>query len=160
MKRSLVAACGKNVMFGSKVAVSGWENVYLGNNVVIGSGAMILTTRAKVILGDNVMFGPNVTIVTGNHRTDIIGRTMYSIKDAEKLPENDQDVVFRGDNWVGVNATILKGVTVGEGAVIAAGAVVVKDVPAYAIVAGVPAKVVSMRFSEEQTREHEALMKY
>ena len=57
----------------------------------------------------------------------------------------DKDVVFEGDNWVGANAIILKGVTVGKGSVISAGAVVTHDVPPYAIVGGVPAKVIRMR---------------
>ena len=66
----------------------------------------------------------------------------------EKLPENDQDVVFEGDNWIGANVTILKGVTIGEGAVIAAGSVVNKVVPSYSVVGGVPARVIRMRFTE------------
>ena len=61
-----------------------------------------------------------------------------SICDDEKLPENDQDVVFAGDNWVGSNAVILKGVTIGRGAVVASGAVVNKDVQDYSIVGGCP----------------------
>jgi len=70
---------------------------------------------------------------------------MITVTDSEKSPDNDKDVVFEGDNWVGANATILKGVTVGKGSVISAGAVVTHDVPPYAIVGGVPAKVIRMR---------------
>lgn len=70
---------------------------------------------------------------------------MIAVTDKDKLPENDQDVVFEGDNWIGANAIILKGVTVGKGSVISAGAVVTHNVPAYAIVGGVPAKVIRMR---------------
>ena len=91
------------------------------------------------------MFGPGVTVVTGDHRTDKLDRPMITVTDSEKLPENDKDVVFEGDNWVGANAIILKGVTVGKGAVISAGAVVTHEVPPYAIVGGVPAKVIRMR---------------
>ena len=70
---------------------------------------------------------------------------MAAISDDEKLPGNDQDVALMGDNWVGSNAVILKGVTVGRGAVVASGAVVNKDVPDYSIVAGVPARVIGSR---------------
>lgn len=101
------------------------------------------------------MFGPNVTVITGDHRTDLIGRYMTSVRNEEKLPENDQAVVFEGDNWIGANVTILKGVRVGNGAIVASGAVVDKDVPPYAIVGGVPAKVIKYRFTEKQILEHE-----
>ena len=54
------------------------------------------------------------------------------------------------DVWIGLNATILDGVTIGDGAIVAAGAVVTKDVPPYAVVAGVPAKIIKYRFTESQ----------
>ena len=104
-----------------------------------------MCTRAKVIIKDHVMFGPNVTIISGDHRIDIVDKPMATLNDDDKLPENDMEVVFEGDNWIGENATILKGVNVGYGAVIAAGAVVVKDVKPYTVVAGVPAREVKKR---------------
>ena len=60
--------------------------------------------------------------------------------------------------WVGCNAVILKGVRVGRGAVVGAGAVVTKDVPPYAIVGGNPGKVIRFRFTEEQIQEHERIL--
>lgn len=75
-----------------------------------------------------------------------------------KLPENDLDVVFEGDNWIGMNSTILKGVTIGRGCVVAAGAVVNKSTPPYSVVGGVPAKVLKMRFTKEQIAEHERFL--
>ena len=85
---------------------------------------------------------------------DIVGRTMISVTNEEKRPEDDKDIIFEGDNWVGANATILKGVTIGQGSVIAAGSVVTRDVPQFSIVGGVPAKVIKMRFSEEMVQAH------
>ena len=73
----------------------------------------------------------------------------------DKHPEDDQDVHIEDDVWIGTNTTLLKGVTVGRGAVVAAGALVTKDVPPYAIVGGVPAKVLKYRFTPEQIQEHE-----
>ena len=82
------------------------------------------------------MFGPNCSIITGDHRIDIVGKYMQEVTVAEKKPENDMPVVIEGDNWIGANALILKGVTVGKGAVVAAGSVVTHNVPSYSIVGG------------------------
>lgn len=96
----------------------------------------------------------------GDHRTDIIGKHIFEVKDSEKKSENDADVHIDDGVWVGCNVTILKGVHIGTGAVIAAGSVVVKDVPSYAIVGGVPAKVLKYRFSEEDILEHERMINF
>lgn len=142
--RASLGKCGKNVRV-AKGSFSGIQNIEIGNNVFLGTGFALLSSRAKIIIGDDVMFGPGVTVVTGDHRTDILDRPMITVTDSEKITDNDKDVVFEGDNWVGANAIILKGVTVGKGSVISAGAVVTHNVPAYAIVGGVPAKVIRMR---------------
>lgn len=144
--KSTFCSCGKNVSIGKKCTVYGAENLSVDDHVSIGPGALIMCTRAKITIGSHTMFGPNVTMITGGHRTDIRGRFMDEISNAEKRPEDDKDITLMGDNWIGANATILKGVTVGEGAVVAAGAVVTKDVPAYSIVGGVPARVIKYRF--------------
>lgn len=156
-KRALCASCGKNVFIGRGCKFT-WENIYLGNDISINEDAIFLSTRAKVIIGDHVMFGPKVTIITGDHRIDILGRYMSTITESEKLKENDEDVVFEGDNWIGSNVTILKGVHIGEGAIVASGAVVTKDVPAYSIVGGIPAKVIKTRFSLDEIKQHKELL--
>ncbi len=147
-KKALLGKCGKRVLICRKCKMT-WNHVYMGNDVYVNEGALFLSTRADIHIGDHVMFGPNVTMITGGHRTDIRGRYMTDISEEEKLPENDQDIILQGDNWIGANALILKGVTIGEGAVVGAGAVVTKDVPPYAIVGGVPAKVLKYRFDDE-----------
>ena len=85
-----------------------------------------------IYLGDRVQIGPHVTIVTDNH--DFANRSVLRCK----------SVKIGNGVWIGANVTILPGVTVGENAVIAAGAVVTKDVPANSIVGGNPAKVIRM----------------
>lgn len=152
------SSCGENVRVGRKYSFSGISNITVGNNTCLGAGTRILTTRAKVNIGDHVMFGPGITIITGNHRTDIVGRYMDSVKDADKRPEDDQDVNIQDDVWIGANATILKGVTIGQGSIISAGSIVTKDVPPYSIVGGVPAKVIKMRFDEETIKKHEEML--
>ena len=93
-----------------------------------------MSTRAEVLIHNNVMFGPRVTIITGNHRYDIVGRTMSSITDKEKRSSDDQNVIIESDVWIGANAIILKGVHISTGSIVAAGACVTSDVPEYSIV--------------------------
>lgn len=154
LKKSLCDSCGKKVLI-CRDCKATWNNVIIGNDVSINEGARFLNSRAKVIIKDHVMFGPNVTVITGDHRIDLIGRYMSSVTDNEKLKANDVNVIFEGDNWIGANVTVLKGVVIGKGAVVAGGAVVNKNVPPYAIVAGVPAKVIKMRFNEADIARHE-----
>ena len=157
--KSGLGKCGKNVVLGSNLSISGIGNIYIGNNSSIGGNCILLTTKAKIIIGDHVMIAPHVCIVTGNHRIDVIGRYMNTIMDHEKREEDDKDVIFEGDNWVGLGSIILKGVHVGIGAVIGAGSVVTKDVPPYALVCGNPAKVIKMRFLEEEIIKHKEVIK-
>lgn len=146
--------CGINISIGRQSEIT-CENVSLGNNVHLGLRTCIMSTRAEVKIGSDVMFGPGVTIITGDHRTDIVGRTMYSITNDEKKPENDEDVIIGNDVWIGANVTILKGVRIDDGCVIAAGSVVTKSTPAGGvIIGGVPAKVIGQRFSEEDWNMH------
>lgn len=80
---------------------------------------------------------------------------IIDVTDAEKLPEHDAPVVIEDDVWCGANVTILKGVTIGHGSVVAAGAVVTKSCPPYSIIGGVSAKIIKKRFTPEQIKEHE-----
>lgn len=76
----------------------------------------------------------------------------------DKLPENDAAVVIEDDVWTGANVTILKGVTIGRGSVVAAGAVVTKSWPPYSIIGGVPANVLKMRFTPAEIEKHERIL--
>lgn len=138
---------GKNVRIGRNGLYT-YGNIVLGNNINLGQDCYLIAALAPIIIGDDVMFGPRVSVFTGDHRYDITSKPMINVTNEEKLPENDKPVIFKGDNWVGTGAIILKGVTVGKGAIISAGAVVVRDVPPYSIVGGVPAKVLKGRFDK------------
>lgn len=145
LRRSF-AACGENVTLGRRSEISGVGNIYMGHDVYLGPEATLLTTRAKIRIGNYVMTGPRLTIITGDHRTDILDRPMMELTDEDKLPDNDQDVVVGDDVWMGSGVTILKGVHVSDHCVIAAGAVVTKDVePEYSIWGGVPARCLASR---------------
>lgn len=109
------------------------KNIHVGDHLIINYGCTILDV-AEVTMGDWVMIGPHVLISTVNHPLSPRGR--------RNRLGNAAPVRIGDDVWVGGHATILPGVTIGDGAVVAAGAVVTKDVPPYTVVAGVPARVV------------------
>jgi len=140
---------GKNVKIGKGAKFAGIKNISTGNNVFIGENNLFICTRAKVVIGDGVMFGPNVTVITGGHETRITNMPMYLIQDKDKAPDLDRDIIFEGDNWIGANATILRGVTIAKGTVVAAGAVVTHDTQPFSIVGGVPAKMLKSRIGNK-----------
>lgn len=146
--------CGKHVYLRPSCSdLKGLWNMTVGDYTSIPKGATFYCTEASLTIGKKVIFGPHPTIITGDHRIDVIGK--YIMDSKEKLPENDAPVVIEDDVWTGANVTILKGVTIGRGSVIAAGAVVTKSFPPYSVIGGVPAKVLKMRFSEKEIEEHE-----
>lgn len=108
-------------------------NITLGKNFYANHNCTILDA-AQVTIGDNVMLGPNVCITTATH-------PLLSEPRANGL-ESCASISIADNVWIGLGATILPGVTVAENAVIAAGAVVTKDVPANVVVAGVPATII------------------
>lgn len=157
IKRKL-KSCGNNVRIEPDRVFAGLSNIFLGNHIYIGPRSLIYSTGAQLRIQDHFISGPGLTIITGDHRTNYIGKYIDEIRGKDKLPENDKDVLIEKDVWCGANVTILKGVTLHRGCVVAAGAVVTEDVPAYSIVGGVPAKVLSMRFSSDEIAEHERII--
>lgn len=105
----------------------------IGNNVHVNEGCL-LDARGRIEIGDNVSISHRVNFITATH-------------DAKSPAFNFKSGKITIGNyvWIGVNATILGSVTLGEGCVVAAGAVVTRDVPCYTIVAGVPAKPIGER---------------
>lgn len=126
---------GKNVNIERRAMIT--STMRIGDNSGIGIGAHI---HGKVIIGSNVMMGPNVTIYTTNHQTARTDIPMCQQGFCKMKP-----VIIGDDVWIGGNVTILPGVTIGNGAIIAACAVVTKNVPDYAVVAGNPAVVKKYR---------------
>lgn len=151
--------CGKGVYLRPMSSdIKGLYNLSIGDGTSVPKGSTFYCTGAPLTIGRKVIFGPNPTIITGDHRIDLIGKYIIDVTVDEKLPENDASVTIEDDVWCGANVTILKGVTIGHGSVIAAGAVVTKSFPPYSIIGGVPAKLLKRRFSEEEIKEHERLL--
>lgn len=157
-KRAM-AHCGKGVYLRPMSSdIKGLQNLSVGDGTSIPKGSVIYCTDAPCTIGKKVIFGPQPTIITGDHRIDILGKHIIDVTVDEKLPENDLPVVIEDGCWIGANVTILKGVTIGRGSVVAAGAVVTKSCEPYSIIGGVPAKLIKMRFTPEQIKEHERLI--
>jgi acetyltransferase-like isoleucine patch superfamily enzyme len=155
--RPLFASHGRNLWFDPAGSFS-FSNIHVGDNVSLGIRPNLIAAHSTIVIGNNVMFGPEVAIFGGNHRTTLVGRFMCDITDAEKRPDDDLGVTIADDVWVGTRAIILDGVTIGRGVVVAAGAIVTKNVPPYAIAAGAPARVVKFRWDVETILKHEAVL--
>ncbi|WP_020614860.1 sugar O-acetyltransferase [Paenibacillus daejeonensis] len=107
------------------------KNIRIGKQVFINSGCRF-QDQGGIIIGDEALIGHNVVLATLNHDMD-------PRKRSTTIPA---PIVIGKKVWIGANATVLPGVTIGDHAVIAAGAVVTKDVPADTVVGGVPAKMI------------------
>jgi len=121
-----------------------------GEHLFMGRGCSI---GPKVQMGNYVMLGPEVSITGSDHRIDKVGIPMIFAGRPE-LPET----VIGSDVWLGRGSLIMAGVSIGDGAVVAAQSVVTKSVPPYAIVAGVPAKIIRMRFDKEDQQRHSRVL--
>ena len=109
------------------------KNITIGKNVFMNSGCK-LQDQGGITIGDGVLIGHNVVLATLNHDMDPQKRSTL----------HPAPIIIGNNVWIGANATIIPGVTIGEGSIIAAGAVVTKDVPANVIVGGVPAKIIKI----------------
>jgi acetyltransferase-like isoleucine patch superfamily enzyme len=133
--KSLAAACLENVYFGPRVTIVGWENLEIGRNVSIHRNAYI-DASGGVFIGNDVSIAHDVSILSFEHgHADPSRPIKYN-------PLRLAEVRIHDDVWIGCGARILAGVGIGHRAIVAAGAVVVEDVPSGTIVGGVPARVV------------------
>lgn len=112
------------------VFVNHAEFVSIGKNIYINHACTMLAL-GRIVIEDDVLIGPKVNLLSEGHPIDPNNRKALEVK----------PVVIKRNAWIGAGATILPGVTVGENSIVAAGAVVNKDVPANTIVGGIPAKI-------------------
>ena len=122
------------------------KNITIGKDVFINSGCHF-QDQGGIEIGDGTLIGHNVVLATINHDLD-----------PKENRKNHYAPIKIGEHvWIGSNATILSGVTIGDHAVVAAGAVVTQDVPAMTVVGGVPAKVLRV-VREEKEKQYEAVV--
>lgn len=127
------------------------KHIILGNYVGIGPGCIFLCDTE---IGNKVAIAANVAFLNSDdHNYDVIGKTMWDSGRGDKYK-----IVVSDDVWIGHGAIILSPSRIGRGSIVAAGSTVISDVKPYSIVAGIPAKVVKMRFTKEQIVEHENIL--
>jgi acetyltransferase-like isoleucine patch superfamily enzyme len=160
-QKNKLGACGKHVYFEKNTGFLRYpENIKIGDNVIVKEGARICScnnhamitigknttigyhtfifSSDKIKIGDDCLIAPFVYIVDSNH--GIEKHTRINLQSNITSP-----VIIADDVWIGTGARILPGIEIGEGAVIAAGAVVNIDVPPYEIYGGIPAKKIGVR---------------
>ncbi len=115
------------------------KNIHIGKNVFINMGCKF-QDQGGIFIGDGALIGHNVVLATLNH----------AISPGDRATMIPAPIHIGRHVWIGANATVLPGVTIGEGAIVAAGAVVTKDVPKNTMVGGVPARVIRTIDEEER----------
>ncbi len=169
--KGLTLRCPGRITFGNSVAIddhslldAGGASITLGHKVIVSRNCVIQAKTAGITIGDRTDIGCN-TIVTSSGGVSIgnsvliagncyIGGGRY-ITERIDIPMMDQGLYTRGsviigdDVWIGAAAIVLDGVSIGRGCIVGAGAVVTKDLPDYAVVAGVPATIKKMRVGGE-----------
>ncbi len=128
-----LGSIGRDVWIAKTFNCDNGKNIHIGDNFTGNYNITMLDIR-EINIGDNVMIGPNTLITTVNHPMTPMGRRKHL---GIAKPVNIGD-----DVWIGGNVTVLPGVTIGNNVVVAAGAVVTKDIPDNCLVGGVPAKVI------------------
>lgn len=177
--QNLVLRHPQKISLGNRVAIddgvlldasgAGDLGIELGDHVIVSRNCVIQGKTGSVLIGPKTDLGCNV-VITSNSGIEIghsvliaancyIGGGRY-ITDHLDIPMMDQGVYTKGpvvikdDVWLGAGATVLDGVTVGQGCIVGAGAVVTRDLPEYSIAVGVPAKILRSRQSNTQETSH------
>ena len=127
--------------------------ISIGNRSFIGGGTFICIN--EIHIGDDVMFAWGCTVTDNNSHSHIWSERQHDVKDWKKGIDEEKigfykewqnvthkKITIKNKAWIGFNSIILKGITIGEGAIVGAGSVVTKDVPDWTIVAGNPAKII------------------
>lgn len=128
---------GKNVFIGPNAVFQGNGSVNIGSKTYIGAG-FSCNSVMQIRIGENCMLGNYVSIIDNNHG-------MLPGIDMIDQPLSSSPVEIARNCWLGEKATVLSGIIIGEGSVVAAGAVVTSDVPPFTVVGGVPARVLRSR---------------
>lgn len=141
MIKSLLGRTGKNFTILSPFYCDYGYNIEIGENFFSNMNLVILD-GAKVTIGDNVFIAPNVGIYTAGHPLDV--------KQRNEGLEYAYPVTIGNNVWIGAQVAIMPGITIGDNAVIGAGSIVTKDIPANALAVGNPCRVIRMISNDEE----------
>lgn len=134
--------CGKKLMIPLRTHIFNPNRLSVGDNVYLGYCGYY--GQGDIFIGDNVLIGPFVSITATNHLRGRDGS--FRSNDLEEKP-----VRIKNNCWIGAHVSIVAGVTIGDGSVVAAGSVVTKDIPNHVIAAGVPTRIIrSIKDSNEE----------
>ncbi|MET4120484.1 acetyltransferase-like isoleucine patch superfamily enzyme [Bradyrhizobium sp. JR4.1] len=137
-KRKMTMGTGQ--VFGPNVSIANGERISLGNRCHVGERVCLWAGNAtgRITLGDDVMIGPGAVVTASDYGLEEGTPPAFQ-------PKNERDVVIGNGVWIGANAVVTAGVTLGEGCIVGAGSVVTRDLPANMICGGVPARPIKPR---------------
>jgi acetyltransferase-like isoleucine patch superfamily enzyme len=136
-------ALGPGVELSPNVSLRNGERIEIGARAHIGEYCALWAGdhTGRIVIGADALFGPQVYITAANYRYGDGSPVMAQKRDEE-------DVVIGSDVWLGARVTVLPGVTIGDGSIVAAGAVVTTDLPPGSVAGGVPARILKQRWAE------------
>lgn len=153
--RARIGYCAPSAFIHPDNYIVGGKLISISDDSIIQPGGKLILTNKKwgLKIGRWVGISYNVTIINSNH-IPTVGVPQHL---AACIHLNDKDTMIEIDDdcWIAANVTLLPGAKINRGCVVGAGALVNKEIPPYAVVAGVPAKIVAVKFSLEQIMEHE-----
>lgn len=135
------------------------QNVFLYENTKV-EDSTISAAIGKFVMKKYSAAAEGLSVHTGNHMM-VIGKFYRTVTNEDKAQSGkvfDQDVIVDEDVWIGCNVTLLSGAHIGRGSIVAAGAVVNKSTPPYAVIGGVPAKFIKFKWTIDEILEHESIL--
>lgn len=143
-----------NSIYESPCNIDSPKDVFLYENVRLRSHCNIFNAPgSKVLINKYSVIACGCTFITDGHRSTV-GIPQFLLGTSH-INDKSADIIVAEDVWIGANTTLMPGVHIGRGAVIGAGSIVTKDVPPYAVVVGIPAKIIAKKFELDDVIRHE-----
>lgn len=150
--RNRFARIGKHsiVMHNSQLVP---ENMYLDDYVVIQNNINFISFKGRLIVKKYSVISSGCIIIPASHKLKV-GIPFYA-STIKHIADENKDIIIEEDCWIGAGAILLPGIKIGRGCVVGAGAVVTKDIPPYAVVVGIPARIIATKFCIDDIKTHE-----